>query len=295
MSSSEVHKQELLAALKQFRVELATYKDLVLSDRHDTMFIDTSRVFRGEAFTPVEGLRYLSTKLAQEYGVLKPVIQKYGGSAEVRLLSGSYQCDAFEAAFTPTLFDDNAFSAILDSALTAVNIAIGRIEKATLFVPLDLLEDRLTNSGKKSIPPKAFIAHGGESKALTKLCSFLEALGVKPVVADVEPSEGRLTEGQVDECMGDAACAIILATYGHIVDKNTGDKHPRLNVVDELGRCRAVFPKRTILLLQKDVELPSNVSGIVHERFTKQSMDKAFIKVARELTKFGLIRAVKVD
>jgi len=199
------------------------------------------------------------------------------------------------SAFTPTLFDDNAFSAILDTALTAVNMAIGRIERATLFVPLDLLEDRLTSSGKESIPPKVFIAHGGESKALEKLCNFLEALGIKPIVAEVEPSEGRLTEGQVDECMREAACAIILATYGHISNEKTGDKHPRLNVLDELGRCRAVFPNRTILLLQKGVELPSNVSGIVYEHFAVQSMDRAFIKVARELTKFGLIRAVKVD
>jgi len=46
MSPSEVHKQELLAALKQFLEVLATYKDLVLSDRHDTIFIDTAKVFK---------------------------------------------------------------------------------------------------------------------------------------------------------------------------------------------------------------------------------------------------------
>ena len=95
--------------------------------------------------------------------------------------------------------------------------------------------------------------------------------------------------------MANADCAIILATYGHIIDIRTGDKHPRLNVIDELGRLREGFLKdRTILLLEKGVTLPSNVAGIARERFTKQCMDIAFIKVATELTKFGLIRAIKI-
>ena len=142
-------------------------------------------------------------------------------------------------------------------------------------------------------PPKAFIAHGGKSAALNKLCSFLEALGVEPLVAEIEPSEGRLTEGQVNKYVRQGHCAIILATYGHIIDEKTHEKHPRLNVVDELGRCRKVFPHMTILLLEKGVDLPSNVSGIVRERFTKQNMEKAFIKVAAELRAFGLIRPIK--
>ena len=146
---------------------------------------------------------------------------------------------------------------------------------------------------ERGTPPKAFIAHGGGSGALNKIHSFLEALGVKPLVVEIRTSEGRLTEQQVDEYMKQADCAIILATYGHIVDVKARKKHPRLNVVDELGRCRKVFPHRTILLLEKGVDLPSNVSGIVYEHFTKQNMENAFIKVAKELRAFGLIRPTK--
>jgi hypothetical protein len=143
------------------------------------------------------------------------------------------------------------------------------------------------------VPAQVFIAHGGKSAALDKLCSFIEALGVEPLVVEVEPSEGRLTEGQVNKYMKQADCAIILATYGHIEDVKTHKKHPRLNVVDELGRCRKVFPHRTILLLEKGVDLPSNDSGIIYEHFTKRNMENAFIKVAKELRAFGLIKAMK--
>jgi hypothetical protein len=63
-----------------------------------------------------------------------------------------------------------------------------------------------------------------------------------------------------------------------------------LNVEEELGRCRIKFPDKTIVLLQRGVELSSNDSEIIYEHFTPQSMDKAFIKVARELRAFGIIK-----
>lgn len=151
----------------------------------------------------------------------------------------------------------------------------------------------IPETGEPASPPQVFIAHGGKTAALDKLCSFIEALGVEPLVVEVEPSEGRLTEEQVNNYMKQADCAIIWATYGHIEDVKTHKKHPRLNVVDELGRCRNVFPQRTILLLERGVDLPSNDSGIIYEHFTKRNMENAFIKVAKELSAFGLIKAMK--
>jgi len=113
------------------------------------------------------------------------------------------------------------------------------------------------------------------------------------VVAEWKESEGRWTEPHVDKQMEEADCYIVLAEYGNIVDLKTGAKHPRLNVIDELARSREKRSDRIVLLLQKGVSLPSNVSGIVYEHFTKQNMEKAFIKVARELRAFGLIKATK--
>jgi predicted nucleotide-binding protein len=143
--------------------------------------------------------------------------------------------------------------------------------------------------------PKAFIAHGGQSARLRKLCDFLEALGVQPAIAEWSASEGRWTEEHVDKRMEDSDSDIILAEYGGIIDVRTGAKHPRLNVIDELARSRRIRPSRTILLLEKGVDLPSNVSGIVYERFTKRNMEKALIKVARELRKFGILISVKPE
>jgi len=46
-------------------------------------------------------------------------------------------------------------------------------------------------------------------------------------------------------------------------------------------------------LLEEDATYPSDVSEKVWERFTHECMDKALIKVAKELTAFGILRAVK--
>lgn len=155
------------------------------------------------------------------------------------------------------------------------------------------LPDAHVEAGIRQERTKVFIAHGGQTARLKKLCDFLRALRVDPVVAEWSASEGCWTEEDVDKRMGDADCDIVLAEYGGIVDVKTGAKHPRLNVVDELARSREKRPSRTILLLEKGVDLPSNVKGIVYEHFTKQNMEKAFIKVAKELVAFGIIKAAK--
>jgi hypothetical protein len=149
----------------------------------------------------------------------------------------------------------------------------------------------LPEKREAAIPPQAFIAHGGETKALSKLRDFLEALGLGYSIAERNPSDGRLLEEQVIKAYESADFAIILATKGGIVDKKTGAEHMRMNVADELGRVRAVFKNRIILLLEKGVEPHINISGIVRERFTPASMDKALIKIAKDLREWGLIRA----
>ncbi len=141
--------------------------------------------------------------------------------------------------------------------------------------------------------PKVFIAHGGKSGALDKLCDFLTNLGVQPLVVEELPTRGMLVDDKVKKYQQEADCAIILATGGGIIEEKTGKQHPRLNVIDELARLRVIFPKKTILLLEQKIELPSNVSGIAYERFTRQSMDRAFIAIARELKEFGILKAMK--
>jgi predicted nucleotide-binding protein len=142
-------------------------------------------------------------------------------------------------------------------------------------------------------PPKAFIVHGGKSGVLDKLCEFIEALGIRPLVVEMLPSQGMTIPEKVKKYQKEADCAIILATRGGIIDVKSGKQHPRLNVIDELSSFWGAFPQRVILLLEHGAELPSNKAALTYESFVRQSMDRAFIAIARELVEMGILKTEK--
>jgi len=262
----------LIERLDEFRAKLRQLQNVVYEIVGGHGYPDTRMAYHA-----------LKEELQRLYGGLRRAIQEHGELSVVRV--ESIERDALSFVLSQTEPTEGTMTA-LEGALASVNMAIGNLE--ALRTPL-----RNQVEIEVSERPKAFIAHGGHSARLMKLREFLQALGVEPVAAEWRATEGRWVEEHVDSLMDGCDCCIVLAEYGGIVDKKTGARHPRLNVVDELGRSRQRRPGRTILLLEKGVELPSNVEGIVYEHFAKRSMDKAFIKVARELVAFGLLKAVK--
>lgn len=148
----------------------------------------------------------------------------------------------------------------------------------------------LTKPSIKRVEPiKAFIAHEGETKALSMLKEFLEAFEIQYFIAEVKASNGRSIEKQVDWTQSKADFAICLATKGKAINKKTGRYFMAPNIADELGRARQIFGNKIILLVQKGVETHTNVREIVHETFTTTNMEKAFIKIVKELKNWGFI------
>lgn len=150
------------------------------------------------------------------------------------------------------------------------------------------IEEKLQGEGVNMEHPKVFIAHGGDSPALRKLESYLEALGVQPLIVEEQPSEGRSITENVDYYARQADCAIILATKGD-VDGKTGGFIPRGNVLIEIGKLQEIFKERIVYLLQAGTKLPTNISEKVRVRFSPQSMDNSFIKIAQELKKYEIL------
>lgn len=189
-------------------------------------------------------------------------------------------------------FNERASQA-LSYSIDITNAAIGKLK---VDIEMGIRDKQGNVIGKpqklSSEPPKAFIAHGGDSPALRKLKNFLEALGVQPLIVEEQPSEGRSVGENVDWYSRQADCAIILATKGDI-DGKTGGFIPRGNVLMEIGKLQELFKDRIIYLLQAGTKFPTNVSEKVWGRFTSSQMDNAFIKIAKELKKFEILKAVK--
>jgi predicted nucleotide-binding protein len=183
----------------------------------------------------------------------------------------------------------------LDQVIQATSLALGKTKRDIEVGKRDAQTGELLDKSRstRSEPPKAFIAHEGESEQLSKLRDFLDGLGVRYFIAEAEASDGRSIEGQVEWTQAKADFAICLATKGKAINKKTGKHYMGLNVADELGRARQVFRNKTILLVEEGVEIHTNTREIVYAPFTTQSMDEAFIKIIRELRNWGFIQAAK--
>ena len=245
----------------------------------------------------IENIQKLRTELQQSYSRLERAITQYGGTSYITDDFSGSKKNVFDVAFDairPMNSDENLDA--LNEALKIVNKAIGKLqaEGKSWEVELPKKPEKATKQPSKAMAyePKAFIAHGGDSPALSKLKSFLEALGVEPLVVEEQPSEGRSVGENVDWYARQADCAIILATKGDI-DGKTGRFIPRGNVLIEIGKSQELFKDRIIYLLQAGTNLPTNISEKVRVRFTSDKMDDAFIKIAKELKKFGILKAGK--
>ena len=177
---------------------------------------------------------------------------------------------------TPTQFASRRQRMMLRSAAELETI-ISSIEKYGLPEKSEVI-----------IPAKVFIAHGGKTKALDKVQAFLIALNVIPLIAEEEPSVDRSANQQVEWCLDNSDCAIILGTADD-KDLKDGKLYPRRNVHIEIGRVQERFPNKVIYLLEEGASFPSNISEKVYERFTRENMENAYIKIAKELRAFGII------
>jgi len=237
----------------------------------------------------------LRNKLLQDSGRLRSLITELTGKERIKVIwikSGrESSCDTWFTGLQ-LQFNERASSA-LNYCIDITIAAIGKL-KADIEMGIRDEQGNLIDKSQKvsAEPPKAFIAHGGKTVARDKLEDFLTALGVTPTIVEEQPSQGRSKDKNVEYYLKQCDCAVILATKGD-VDSKTGEFIPRGNILIEVGRCQERFPNRTIYLLERGTKFPTNIDEKVWERFTEENMDKAFIKVAKELRAFGLIKAVK--
>jgi predicted nucleotide-binding protein len=270
--ASNNKQQLLIQELKEFYTQLREF-------RYAGEKLHTTRRDTGSAERQRESIR---EELVRKSGKLKPIVVHLTGKQYGQQFNESFDLwtEALGAGSSATL-QRWSLGALMDSA----NEAIGRLEAEPEL-------EKLFKMTSPFEPPKAFIAHGGKSAARDKLEDFLTALDVTPIIVEEQPSQGRSKDKNVEHYLKLCDCAIILATQGD-VDGRTGEFIPRGNILNEIGRCQEIFPNRMVYLLEEGVKFPTNIDEKVWERFTEESMDKAFIKIAKEFRAFGLLKTMK--
>lgn len=135
-----------------------------------------------------------------------------------------------------------------------------------------------------------FIVHGHDEACRLTVARYLEALQLTPVILHEQVNMGKTIIEKFETFASRAGYAIVLATpddYGYPVGKEEEKRaRARQNVVLELGYfVGALGREKTILLVKGDVELPSDLMGVLECRMDQTDGWK--MTLARELSAAG--------
>lgn len=160
---------------------------------------------------------------------------------------------------------------------------------------LESIRDRLELFDKSEPPArtfgdKIFIVHGHDEAAKHKIARFVTDLDLTATILDEQPSRGQTIIDKFEEHAEEAGFAIVLLTADDVgAQKNkTSNLQPRArqNVVLELGYFLCGLGRdRVCILYEEDVELPSDVYGIIYVPMDGHGAWK--LKLGQEMRKIG--------
>jgi len=140
---------------------------------------------------------------------------------------------------------------------------------------------------------KIFIVHGRDELALAQLKSLLLEKNVQPIVLKDTPKTGPEILDKLEEEIGRCAGGFILLTpddEGRL--RNTQQQlveRARQNVIFESGYLLAQFrdARRVCFLVQRPVEMPSDLKGLLYEEF--ETIDRSRGRILSVLEEWQLI------
>jgi len=131
-----------------------------------------------------------------------------------------------------------------------------------------------------------FIVHGHDTARRAELQVILGGLGLQPIVLDEQDSMGMTIVEKLEYYAETCAFAIVLMTPDDLTGSGV---RARQNVVLELGWFMAHLGReRVLLLFAGDVEIPSDIFGIVYLQF-KDSVREVEGRIQQRLRGAGMI------
>ena len=128
-----------------------------------------------------------------------------------------------------------------------------------------------TDTTQDSFGNDVFIVHGRDDGAKDSVARVVsEDLELKPIILQEQPDEGNTVIEKLERCSSNVGYAIALVTSDDIgaledIEDEELNARARQNVVFELGYFMGKLGRERVCLLLKDqVELPSDIGGIVY-------------------------------
>ena len=178
--------------------------------------------------------------------------------------------------------DEEFHSDCVNSCREGLEITI-----AILQSYLDDLSDSDTNEGIR--PPhnskKVFTVHGHDGELKQAVARIIEKQGIEAIILSEQANKGRTIIEKFED-YSDVSGAICLFTaddYGRAKNNTTDNTRARQNVVLEAGYFMGKLGRNCVAILaDKDIEMPSDLSGIVYTDSTNWE-----INLLKELKEMG--------
>ncbi len=138
---------------------------------------------------------------------------------------------------------------------------------------------------------QVFITHGKNKKILGQLKDIVTFGKFMPVVAEEHETPSKPVPEKVMDDMRSCFAGIIHVAGEQALIDDQGKKHYRINenVLIEIGAAMALYGRNFILLVEKGVQLPSNLQGLYECRYEGEKLDgDATMKLLKAFNEFRL-------
>ncbi|MGE3542119.1 MAG: TIR domain-containing protein [Candidatus Tectimicrobiota bacterium] len=133
-----------------------------------------------------------------------------------------------------------------------------------------------------------FISYGHNEVVLSRVERFLrDRLGLNPIVLANQPDEGLTVVEKLEKYATLCCYGIVIMTED---DKAESVRRARQNVIHEIGYLHGLIGRKRVLLLRQDnVELFSNISGVVYKSFSSEQVERTFDDIRKDLETLGIL------
>jgi predicted nucleotide-binding protein len=174
----------------------------------------------------------------------------------------------------------------VEEKVSRLRSILERLELIPVGLPQPVQEPA---EGTSPSPSRVFIVHGHDDAARESVARFLEKLGVEAVILHEQASSGSTVIEKLEK-FSDVSFAAVLLTPDDVGAASSPGSSPRprarQNVILELGYFIGKLGRKNVCALHKgDVELPSDILGVVYVRLDESEAWK--LSLARELVASG--------
>ena len=151
--------------------------------------------------------------------------------------------------------------------------------KAIFFTYLEeLKEDVITEPAiaKTLSFDKVFIVHGHDGELKQSVARIIEKQGIEAIILSEQANKGRTIIEKFEDYsdVGGAICLFTADDYGRAKKDITDSTRARQNVVLETGYFMGKLGRdHVVLLADKAIEMPSDLSGVVYTDTSKWEID----------------------